>query len=40
MRLGNMEVRPLGGGMGCLLMVLGSVLLSVLCTVGANLLIR
>ena len=40
MRLGNMEVRPLGGGMGCLLMVLGSVLLSVLCTVGVNLLIR
>jgi hypothetical protein len=35
-----MEVRPVGGGMGCLLMVLGSVLLSVLCTVGANLLIR
>jgi hypothetical protein len=40
MRLGNVEVRPLGGGMGCLLMVLGSVLLSVLCTLGANLLIR
>jgi hypothetical protein len=40
MRLGSMEVRPVGGGMGCLLMVLGSVLLSVLCTVGANLLIR
>ena len=40
MRRGSMEVRPLGGGMGCLLMVLGSVLLSVLCTVGANLLIR
>jgi hypothetical protein len=40
MRLGNTEIRPLGGGMGCLVMVLGSVLLSVLCTVGANLLIR
>ena len=40
MRLGNMEVRPLGGGMGCLFMVLGSILLSVLCTVGANLVIR
>jgi hypothetical protein len=40
MRFGNVEVRPLGGGLGCLLMVIGSVLLSVLCTVGANLLIR
>jgi hypothetical protein len=40
MRLGNVEIRPLGGGMGCLLMVLGSILLSVLCTVGANLAFR
>ena len=40
MRLGNIEVRPLGGGMGCLFMVLGSILLSVLCTIGANLVIR
>jgi hypothetical protein len=40
MRFGNVEVRPLGGGLGCLLMIIGSVLLSVLCTVGANLLIR
>ena len=40
MRLGSMDVRPLGGGMGWLLMVLGSVVLSVLCTIGANLLIR
>ena len=40
MRLGNMEVRPLGGGMGCLAMVVGSIVLSVLCTLGANMLIR
>jgi hypothetical protein len=37
MRFGNVEVRPLGGGLGCLVMILGSILLSVLCTVGANL---
>ena len=40
MRLGNVEVRPLGGGLGCLLMILGSIVLSVLCTVGANLMVR
>jgi hypothetical protein len=40
MRLGNLEVRPIGGGMGCLAMIVGSILLSVLCTVGANFLIR
>jgi hypothetical protein len=40
MRLGNVEVRPLGGGLGCLFMVLGSIVLSILCTVGANLAIR
>jgi hypothetical protein len=40
MRLGNVEIRPLGGGMGCLVMILASVLLSLLCTVGANLLFR
>jgi hypothetical protein len=40
MRIGNAEIRPLGGGMGCLVMVLGSILLSVLCTVGANLVNR
>jgi hypothetical protein len=40
MRIGNTEIRPLGGGMGCLAMVLGSILLSVLCTVGANLVLR
>jgi hypothetical protein len=40
MRFGNTEIRPVGGGPGCLVMILGSIVLSVLCTVGANLLIR
>jgi hypothetical protein len=40
MRFGNLEVRPLGGGVGCLAMIIGSILLSVLCTVGANLMVR
>jgi hypothetical protein len=40
MRMGNVEVRPLGGGLGCLLMILVSVLLSVVLTVGANVLLR
>jgi hypothetical protein len=40
MRIGNVEIRPVGGGVGCLLMILASIVLSVLCTVGANLLIR
>jgi hypothetical protein len=40
MRIGDWEVRPLGGGLGCLVMIIVSVLLSVLCTVGLNLLVR
>jgi hypothetical protein len=40
MRIGNVEVRPLGGVPGCLMMIVGSILLSVLCTVGVNLLLR
>ncbi|MDG6108035.1 hypothetical protein [Dactylosporangium aurantiacum] len=40
MRIGNVEIRPLGGGLGCLLMILASLLVSVVCTVGANLLLR
>jgi hypothetical protein len=40
MRIGIYEIRPLGGAPGCLLMILGSILLSVLCTVVANLLLR
>ncbi len=39
MRFGNVEVRPLGGGLGCLLMILFSLLASVLLTVGLNLLL-
>lgn len=40
MRIGNVEVRPLGGGLGCLLMLVGSLLLSVICTIAVNLLLR
>ena len=36
-RFGNVEVRPLGGGFGCLLMILVSILLSVVLTVIVNL---
>jgi hypothetical protein len=37
MRIGrNVEVRPLGGGLGCLLMILVSVLASVLLTLLLN----
>jgi len=39
MRLGNWEIRPLGGGLGCLVMILVSIALSVLLTVCVNLLI-
>jgi hypothetical protein len=38
MRLGNLEVRPLGGGLGCLFMVLFSVVASLVLTVLVNLL--
>jgi len=37
MRIGNVEVRPLGGGLGCLLMILFSVLASVVLTLLVNL---
>jgi hypothetical protein len=40
MRIGNVEVRPLGGGFGCLLMILASVVLSLLLTVGLNVIMR
>ena len=40
MRLGNTEIRPLGGAPGCALMILGSLLLSVVLTVLLNLLLR
>jgi hypothetical protein len=37
MRIGNTDVRPAGGVPGCLLMLLVSVVLSVLLTIGVNL---
>ena len=40
MRIGNTDVRPLGGGAGCLVMLLVSVLLSVLLTVVLNMVLR
>lgn len=40
MRFGNMEVRPLGGGPGCLGMILVSIFLSVVGTTILNLLFR
>jgi hypothetical protein len=39
-RFGNVEVRPLGGGAGCLGMLLFSILASVLLTVLVNLIAR
>ena len=38
--MGRYEVRPLGGGAGCLVMLLVSLLASVLLTVILNLLLR
>jgi len=40
MRFGNLEVRPLGGGLGCLFMLLFSVVASVVLTLLVNLLLR
>ena len=40
MRFGNVEVRPLGGRLGCLFMVVFSVVASVLLTVLVNVLLR
>jgi hypothetical protein len=41
MRLGrNVEVRPLGGGIGCLIMIVVSIMASVLLTVLLNLVVR
>lgn len=39
-RIGNTEVRPMGGGLGCLGMILFSIVASVLLTVVANLVLR
>jgi hypothetical protein len=35
-RIGDTEIRPLGGGPGCLLMILGSIVLSVVLTLLLN----
>lgn len=40
MRIGNSQVRVLGGAPGCLLMILVSVVLSIVLTVLLNLLVR
>lgn len=39
MRIGNTEIRPAGGGLGCLLMILFSILASVVLTVVLNLIL-
>jgi hypothetical protein len=39
MRFGNVDVRPLGGGLGCLLMIAFSILASIFLTVLVNLLL-
>ena len=41
MRLGrNVEVRPLGGGVGCLAMIIVSIIASVVLTVLLNLIVH
>jgi hypothetical protein len=40
MRIGKWDVRPLGGPLGCLVMIAISILLSVLLTVILNLVLR
>lgn len=40
MRFGNWEIRPVGGGPGCLVMILISVAGSILLTVLLNLLLN
>ncbi len=39
MRIGNTEIRPAGGGLGCLLMILVSIVASVVLTVLVNLIL-
>ena len=39
MRFGNVEIRPVGGGPGCLVMILVSIALSVIGTILLNLLL-
>ena len=40
MRFGNFEVRPLGGGPGCLMMIVFSILASAVATLLLNVLLR
>jgi hypothetical protein len=40
MSRGRIQIRPFGGGPGCLLMILFSIIASVLLTVALNLLLR
>ena len=40
MRLERWEIQPLGGGVGCLVMILISILASIALTVLLNLLVR
>jgi hypothetical protein len=40
MRFGNVEIRPLGGGLGCLVMIIVSIVLSVCGTIAINYLLR
>ncbi len=40
MRWGNVEIRPLGGSLGCLGMILVSILASILLTVLLNVLLN
>jgi len=40
MRIGDVDVRPVGGGPGCLAMILISLALSIVLTVLLNLLLR
>ncbi len=40
MRLGNRDVRPLGGAWGCLTMIVVSIIASAILTLALNLLLR
>jgi hypothetical protein len=40
MRMGNTEIRPLGGAPGCLAMILISIVASVVLTVVLNVILR
>jgi hypothetical protein len=40
MRFGRWDIRPLGGALGCLLMITASIILSILLTVLLNALLR